>query len=315
MLQPVHHPGDDILVRFVDDELSLTEQNDIDRHVAGCATCSARADAIRRVLADVAADAVAETPAIAEGDAAALTLERRHRFESALRATAASPLPWPARASRALTGWQTQALAAAALIVAAFVVPVMLRGDLAPDPIEASAAALPNRSLTPGAVSTLTAAELCTGSRPSRLVTAETRDRVLRAYRMEQVHADEYELDALVTPELGGTTEPANLWPQRYASPLWTAHVKDELERLLPALVCRGEIDLARAQRDIATDWVATYQRHFNSSVPLNAHRGAPPVEQDELIVEARAAVAAPGRGAGLNGWPATGVLLVTLGR
>ena len=282
-MRPDEHPGDDILVRLVDHELPLVEQHDIRQHLTGCATCTARVDAIRRILADVAAEVVAAEAA--PHDHPDLTLERRHRFERALWATAVCPQPWRLRAYRVLVRWQTQALAAAALILAAFVAPAVWRADIARNPVEATAA-LPDRSLTPGAVSTLTAAELCSGSRPSRVVTAATRDRVLRTYRMEQVHADEYELDALVTPELGGTTEAANLWPQRYASPLWTAHVKDELERLLPALVCRGEIDLARAQRDIATDWVAAYQRHFNSSVPLRAHRVAPRVEQDELIIE-----------------------------
>jgi hypothetical protein len=102
---------------------------------------------------------------------------------------------------------------------------------------------------------------------------------------MEHVHAGEYELDALITPELGGTTDAANLWPQRYESAVWTAHVKDELEDLLPALVCRGEIELVRAQREIATDWVAAYKRHFKTGVPLRAHLVAPRTEDDELVV------------------------------
>lgn len=312
-MQPAEHPGDDILVRFVDNELPLMERQQVGRHVTECATCSARAEAIRAILADVAAEFVAQGDA--GDDARELTLQRRHRFEGALLKTMACTPPWPLRLARAFVRWQTQALAAAALILAPFVVPVMLRGSLTPDPIDSITAALPDQALTPGAVSTLTAAELCSGSRPSRVVTAATRDRVLRSYRMEQVHASEYELDALVTPELGGTTEPANLWPQRYASPLWTAHVKDELERLLPALVCRGEIDLARAQRDLATDWVAAYQRHFNSSVPLRAHRATPGAEQDELIVEGSDALTVPSRILGFRGGPATGMLLVSLRR
>ncbi len=45
--------------------------------------------------------------------------------------------------------------------------------------------ALPEPSLTPGAVSELTTAELCNGVRPSRLVTEAVRQQVLHAYRME----------------------------------------------------------------------------------------------------------------------------------
>jgi hypothetical protein len=89
---------------------------------------------------------------------------------------------------------------------------------------------------------------------------------------MEHVPAAAFELDALITPELGGSTDPANLWPQRYQSPVWNARIKDELERLLPEKVCRQEMTLAQAQQEIAADWVAAYKRHFRTEVPLQAH-------------------------------------------
>jgi hypothetical protein len=144
--------------------------------------------------------------------------------------------------------------------------------------------ALPEPSLTPGAVTALTAAELCNGVRPSRLVTEPVRQQVLRAYRMEQVSAAAYELDALVTPELGGSTDPANLWPQLYHSPVWNARVKDELEQLLPEMVCRQEITLAQAQQEIAADWIAAYKRYFKTDAPLRAHSGPPEDEDAELV-------------------------------
>ena len=279
MPQPTAHPDDDILVLFVDDELPQMERRDIERHVRGCATCAARVDATRRVLAEVA------TAYAGDGEIAAVRLDRRHRFERALQETVASQGSLQGRTRDAFVGWQTQALVAAALVLAAVAVPALWSRDASIQMIASATDGLPDRSLTPGAVSTISAAELCSGARPSRVVTVATRDRVLRAYRMEGVHASEYELDALITPELGGTTDAANLWPQRYESPLWTAHVKDELEELLPALVCRGEIELARAQQEIATDWVAAYKRHFKTGVPLRAHLVAPRAEQDELIV------------------------------
>jgi hypothetical protein len=145
---------------------------------------------------------------------------------------------------------------------------------------------LPVARFTPGAVSALTAAELCAGVRPSRVVTEEAKQQVLRNYRMERASVKTYELDALVTPELGGTTEAANLWPQRYESPVWNARVKDELERLLPALVCSHRVDLARAQQEIAADWVAAYKRYFRTDVPLQAHLQPleDPREDNELV-------------------------------
>ena len=145
--------------------------------------------------------------------------------------------------------------------------------------------ALPVPELTPGAVSALTAAELCAGARPSRLVPDATRRQVLGGYGMERVAARTYELDALVTPELGGTTDAANLWPQRYQSTVWNARVKDELEQLLPELVCSGRLELAVAQRAIAADWVLAYQRFFKTDRPLRAHLGNAVEDENELVL------------------------------
>jgi hypothetical protein len=80
---------------------------------------------------------------------------------------------------------------------------------------------------------------------------------------------DEYELDYLVTPDLGGSPDARNLWPEPYGSDVWNARVKDELETLLPRMVCRGQLDLATAQRDIATDWVAAYRKYFKTDRPI----------------------------------------------
>jgi hypothetical protein len=132
----------------------------------------------------------------------------------------------------------------------------------------------------------LTAAELCEGDRPSRRVSIATRNQVLDRYRMRHVPADQYELDALITPELGGTTDAGNLWPQMYDSPVWNARVKDELEQLLPQLVCRGEIGLAQAQQAIARDWITAYKHHFKTTAPLRAHVGPPIDDEDELEFE-----------------------------
>jgi hypothetical protein len=69
--------------------------------------------------------------------------------------------------------------------------------------------------------------------------------------------------------------------------------VKDELERLLPQLVCSHQLDLATAQREMATDWIAAYKKYFNTNVPLEAHRG-PALDDDDvyLVADARPAPA-----------------------
>ena len=59
-----------------------------------------------------------------------------------------------------------------------------------------------------------------------------------------------------------------NLWPERYTSRVWNAHVKDELEDLLPQLVCERKVPLATAQRDIASNWIAAYKKYFQTDRP-----------------------------------------------
>jgi hypothetical protein len=41
----------------------------------------------------------------------------------------------------------------------------------------------------------------------------------------------------------------------------WNADVKDELEAVLSRLVCSGRVPLAEAQKAIAADWTAAYNR------------------------------------------------------
>jgi hypothetical protein len=141
--------------------------------------------------------------------------------------------------------------------------------------------ALPVASITPGATWEVSAEELCSGTTHTRPITTAMRAEVLSAYGVENLPSDQYELDYLITPELGGATDTRNLWPQRYQSPTWNARVKDELERLLPQLVCSRQLDLATAQREMAVDWVAAYKKYFKTDLPLEAHRG-PAVDDDE---------------------------------
>jgi len=44
---------------------------------------------------------------------------------------------------------------------------------------------------------------------------------------------DAYEVDFLMTPELGGAASIHNLWPEPYFETRWNAHVKDDLEERL----------------------------------------------------------------------------------
>ncbi|HUK34625.1 MAG TPA: hypothetical protein VLV86_11970 [Vicinamibacterales bacterium] len=142
-------------------------------------------------------------------------------------------------------------------------------------------APLPVRHLTPGAVYPRTAADICASPEPHDevAVPALVRDVVLRNYGVHDASGREYELDYLITPQLGGAVDPQNLWPESYASPTWNALVKDELEDLLRRLVCDGSVSLAQAQRDMATNWISAYKRYFHTDRPRGLPWGLrPPV-------------------------------------
>jgi Putative zinc-finger len=289
------HPRDDQLVSASDGELRPDEQARLESHLQRCAECRARLATIASTLKGTEELHLrAESIERAAGACASGEGDGRARLAHALREGStrrgASRTPSRFAAGAALPPWS---LAAAVLLLGVSVWALGSRtpfdrgpaiADESADAGTPASMALPLRAATPGAVSAHSAMELCAGARPSRMVSDETRRAVLRTYGMEQVPADQYELDALITPELGGTTEAGNLWPQRYGSPVWNARVKDELERLLPELVCGGEVALAHAQQAIATDWIAAYKQFFNTTAPLQTHRGQA-IEDEELVL------------------------------
>jgi anti-sigma factor RsiW len=277
------HIDDDELLLFIDGELTLARRSLVATHLETCRTCRDRAELVRVTMAEIAAVLKQGLPAEPESHS-----RSRVRLASALQRAASSEPTWldaaAAQFSGALLLRRLGVAAGVGVICAAAFMAARIGQEPRGENLVALGA-LPEATLTPGAVSTLTAADLCRGVRPSRAVTESVRRRVLRSYRMEHVAEDAYELDALITPELGGSTDPANLWPQRYRAPRWNAHIKDQLEELLPKMVCAGHITLAQAQRDIASDWVDAYKRYFNTDAPRQAHLALPPDEEPELLI------------------------------
>ncbi|HEX7139976.1 MAG TPA: hypothetical protein VF219_19140, partial [Vicinamibacterales bacterium] len=64
------------------------------------------------------------------------------------------------------------------------------------------------------------------------------------------------------------------------------ARVKDDLERLLPRMVCEGRLELAVAQHDIAVDWIAAYKKYFHASTPLTTYASA--LDDDTMVETTR---------------------------
>jgi hypothetical protein len=117
---------------------------------------------------------------------------------------------------------------------------------------------LPVASMTPGAVFNVTAETVC---RPGyagsvRDVPLAEKKRVAAAYNFTGAYS-EVEFDHLISLEIGGSNSPENLWPQ----PIEEALVKDRLEDYLHREVCAGRMSIEEAQRGIATDWVALWNK------------------------------------------------------
>lgn len=122
----------------------------------------------------------------------------------------------------------------------------------------------PNARVTPGETRPISLAQVCSSRRAEtvvRHISLETRKQVLAGYGLADVRPEEYEVDYLITPDLGGAETVRNLWPQPYSA-RWNASVKDDLEQRLHDLVCSGQLDLTTAQREIAHDWIGAYRKY-----------------------------------------------------
>lgn len=123
---------------------------------------------------------------------------------------------------------------------------------------------LPDHACTPGAIDprvtqanihqTICVPGYTRKVRPSVAVTGRIKTERMTAYGFRGAPGL-YELDHLVSLELGGApVDVKNLWPEPYAG-VQGAHAKDVVENRLHAEVCAGTVPLAKAQAEIAGDW------------------------------------------------------------
>jgi Protein of unknown function (DUF3761) len=125
----------------------------------------------------------------------------------------------------------------------------------------------PDRACSPGAYySRLTTTVVCSASfRTSRIrnVPESEKFAVEREYSMTPGHYGRaLEIDHIVSLELGGSNDIANLFPERL-DPDPGYRVKDRLENKLHDLVCAGSIGLRSAQRRIAANWQSLYRQVY----------------------------------------------------
>lgn len=125
---------------------------------------------------------------------------------------------------------------------------------------------LPDSHMTPGEIdSSADLEKICTVgyTKTVRNVSQTKKEHVYELYGITPV-PNHYEIDHLISLQLGGTNSMRNLWPQSYFSETWNARVKDSLENELNRLVCDGKLPLQEAQNAIAADWIAAYCKYYN---------------------------------------------------
>jgi hypothetical protein len=128
----------------------------------------------------------------------------------------------------------------------------------------AYAAYLPDPNLTPGDILAVTAGDICVPGYSSKVrnVPQAVKNQAYAEYGITSHAPNSYEVDHLISLELGGSNSIKNLWPESYSGD-WNAHIKDKLENKLHDMICKGQLDLKTAQQQIAADWIAAYQQYL----------------------------------------------------
>ncbi len=119
--------------------------------------------------------------------------------------------------------------------------------------------------MTPGDVLTTDTKTICTSgyTKTVRNVPSSVKHQVYLLYGILKHKAGDYEVDHLISLELGGSNSVQNLWPESFQSKPLNAHVKDEIENKLHQMICDGTIPVAQAQKEISQDWTSAYIKYI----------------------------------------------------
>ena len=266
----IRHISDEELVRSADGELPPQRATEVETHLEACWECRARMEEIQSaIMGFVRAHHAEFNSKLPPADGPrALLRARLHELSSE------SPTGWWRRVSPFGFSPLKAAIVGLPLLVIALGF-ILFRHSLLPNSASSSglfdAEAAPNRSLTPGATRQLPISEMCAAPQEEVIgeVSLPLREKVLQEYGIANARPEDYEIDYLIAPRLGGIEDIHNLWPEPYRARVWNAHVKDALEERLHEMVCSGQLDLHTAQHDIATDWIAAYKKYFHTNKPL----------------------------------------------
>src|ERR1700760_4829874 len=238
------HLNDEELLLAIDGETSDSRAERVEEHIETCWDCRARKQSLEKTISNLVewrhAEFDRKIPAGAGGRAllkanlAQIANGDLSADQSCLELTPGGASPAPANR---MSGGRRRlvialATAAAVLLIVGGVARVRIQNSevYAEGPLE------PRPTLTPGAVRTMNAAEVCLATveddRKVLVIPAGLKEQVFREYGMSAAKPQNFEVDFLITPELGGSNDIRNLWPEPYRAPVWNAHVQDQLEAL-----------------------------------------------------------------------------------
>lgn len=124
---------------------------------------------------------------------------------------------------------------------------------------------LQDTACTPGAILTTDVSVICTPgyTKTVRDVSDATRKKVFAQYGIPYSEHDNYEVDHLISLELGGSNDISNLWPEN-SKIEYGSHFKDKFENYLHTQICNGKMTVQEAQKQISEDWLKYYQGYIN---------------------------------------------------
>lgn len=264
MSEAIDHLTEAELIRFLDGEMEAGEKTRAGSHLGECDRCSSRLAEIAGISEELKEVAAVLSRSPVDASHARASLASRLSQESGSGATMWERVRGWAR-TRMTPSFAYGALAAIAIVTVLFSTPNLHRS------VAEMAVSLPNRALTPGATRPVRLDEVCAAGDEDLdpTVPAARQETVFQEYGISAARSEkDFQVDYLISPQLGGTDDVRNLWPQSYKQTTWNANAKDALERHLYRLVCDRKIELAEAQREISTDWIAAYQKYFQTRKP-----------------------------------------------
>ena len=119
---------------------------------------------------------------------------------------------------------------------------------------------LPDPACSPGAVLTTNIKTICVVgyTKTVRDVPLSEKKKVFQEYSIPYSEHSNYEVDHIISLEIGGSNDISNLFPESYLIKNG-ARVKDVLENYLHRQVCNGSMTIAEAQKEISSNWLYYY--------------------------------------------------------